>query len=110
MFFIITSNFSKMESDWTYEHAVKKIMRQLSLGSGIIGQERDGLFRAYVTQYKQIPVFGERMTCCYNCAFDSAYKQMYEELKEAGKIPEKDCYGFVARVPRENVYCSNMST
>ena len=98
-----------MESDWTYGHAVHEVMHLLNRGFGIVGQERDGVFRAYVTQDKCIPVFGERMTCCYRCAFDSAFKQMYQELKETAKIPEKDSYGFVTRVPCENVYCSNMS-
>ena len=96
----------KMESAWTYENAVREVMHSLNQGFGIVRQERNGIFRAYVTQYKFIPVFGGRMTCCLECAFDSAFKQIYGELKEAGKIPEKDCDGFFTRVDRENVYCS----
>ena len=95
-----------MESDWTHKHAVHEVMWLLNQGFGIVGQERDGVFRAYVTQYKKIPVFGGRTTCCYECAFDSAFEQMYEELEEAEKILENSSAGFITRVSCGNVYCS----
>ena len=66
-----------MESDWTYEQVVHEVMRLLNQGFKIVGQEQDGVFRAYVNQYKKIPVFGVRMSCCYKCAFNSAFEQVY---------------------------------
>ena len=95
-----------MELNWTYENAVQEIIHLLGRGFGIVGQVRNGIFRAYVTQYNQIPVFGGRITCCHKCAFNSAYRWMYEELKEAGKMPEKDSDNFDMRIPCENIYCS----